>query len=156
MHRASGAMRWARDQRDRAEEKPKRIAKSRCVSAHETRPCRPSYCPRLPSRPRTRLTSHEHIFNSEPRPVPCLWLRPCNGVRFPGGGPGFLPLHGRSRRAWPRLEPSAHSLAPCNPCPDGLSVGGLATSPAPAPRAHAQWLTHHAFLPLWQAWCTGV
>ena len=50
---------------------------------------------------------------STPRVVTCLRPRPGNGVRFPGGGPGALPLRSRSRRAWPRLEPSAylsHSL----------------------------------------------
>jgi len=52
-------------------------------------------------------------------------------------------------------NPRPISLAPCNPCPDGLSMGGLAASPDPDPRAHALWLTHHASLPLWQAWCTG-
>ena len=45
---------------------------------------------------------------SNPRAVTCLWPRPSNGVRLPGGGPGALPLLGRSQRAWPRLEPSAH------------------------------------------------
>ena len=35
------------------------------------------------------IASHTvHTFGSEPRPVPCLWRRPCNGVRLPGGSGG--------------------------------------------------------------------
>ena len=60
-------------------------------------------------------------------------------------------LNVRSRVSNPR--PIA--LSPSNLCPESLSVGDLATSPAPAPRAYALWLTQHAFLPLWQAWCIG-
>ena len=31
------------------------------------------------------VASHTvHTFGSEPRPVPCLWRRPCNRVRLPG------------------------------------------------------------------------
>ena len=48
-------------------------------------------------------------------------------------------------------NPRPISLASCNPCPDGLSMGGLAASHDPDPRAHALWLTHHASLPLCQA-----
>ena len=52
-------------------------------------------------------------------------------------------------------NPRPIALAPSNPCPESLSVGDLATSPAPDPRAHALWLTHCASLPFWQAPCTG-
>ena len=42
-------------------------------------------------------------------------------------------------------NPCAISLPPCYPCPDGLAVGGLATSPAPPLSAHDPLLTHHAY-----------
>ena len=52
-------------------------------------------------------------------------------------------------------NPRPIALSPSNLCPESLSVGDLATSPAPDPRAYALWLTEHASLPLWQAWCIG-
>ena len=51
---------------------------------------------------------------SNPRGVTCLRIRPGNGVRLPGGDPDDLALRSGSRRAWPRLEPSAH-LSPTLP-----------------------------------------
>lgn len=42
-------------------------------------------------------------------------------------------------------NPRAISLPPCYPCLDGLSVGGLATSPAPPLSAHAPLLTYHTY-----------
>ena len=92
--RVLGARRADRDQNDRVEEKPKHLSKSRCVSAHETRRFRSSFCPRSPCR-----LAHEHILNAGPRPVPCLWLRPCNGVRLPGGFSGALTHRDLSARA---------------------------------------------------------
>lgn len=44
--------------------------------------------------------------DSEPRPVPCLWLRPCNGVRLPGGSAGARTHWDLSARVCPPLGPS--------------------------------------------------
>ena len=43
--------------------------------------------------------AHEHILNAGPRPVPCLWLRPCNGVQLPGGSSGAQTHRDLSARA---------------------------------------------------------
>ena len=51
--------------------------------------------------------------DSQPRPVLCLWLRPCNGVRLPGGSTGALTHWDLSARACRPLGPScsrAHFL----------------------------------------------
>ena len=84
---------------------------------------------------------------SNPRAVTCLRPRPGSGVRLPGGGPGALPLLGRSRRAQPRLEPSAHlshtlpsmPRAPLCTRPGALSCS---SSLSPCPMAdELGWLT---------------
>ena len=78
----------------------------------------------------------DDLYISNPRPVTCLRPRPGNGVRFPGGGPGFLPLRGRSRRAWPRLEPSAHlsHALPSTPrVPLCMRPGALSSSSSLSP-----------------------
>ena len=79
---------------------------------------------------------------STPRAVTCLRLRPVNEVRLPGGGPDDLRLQGRSRRAWQRLEPSAHlpSLLQFLPqWPPCMRPGDLSTSSSlcPCPVADA-------------------
>ena len=68
---------------------------------------------------------------SNPRGVTCLRLRPGNGVRLPGGDPDDLALRSGSRRAWPRLEPSAHlshSLPSTPRWPLGRRPGDLSCS----------------------------
>ena len=79
--------------------------------------------------------------------VTCLRPRPGSGVRFPGGGPGFLPLRGRSRRTQPRLEPSSHlsHALPFTPrAPLCMRPGALSCSSSlpPCPMADEPcWLT---------------
>ena len=73
----------------------------------------------------------DDLYISNPRAVTCLRPRPGNGVRLPGGGPGALPLRGRSRCDWPRLEPSVHlpsSLRSLPRWPLGRRPGDLSCS----------------------------
>ena len=88
--------------------RPHASAKSLCDSARKSHRGRPSCCPHPPSR-----LVHMHTLNSEPRPAPCLWLRPCNGVRLPGGSAEALTHWDLSARACRPLGPScsrAHFL----------------------------------------------
>ena len=76
-------------------------AESGGASARERRRCRPSVVLAH------ALASHTaHVLNSEPRPVPCLWLRPCNGVRLPGGSAGDRTHWDLSARVCQPLGPS--------------------------------------------------
>ena len=75
-------------------------AESGGASARERRRCRPSVVLAH------ALASHTaHVLNSEPHPVPCLWLRPCNGVRLPGGSAGDLTHWDLSTRVCQPLGP---------------------------------------------------
>lgn len=76
-------------------------AESRGASARERRRCRPSVVLAH------ALASHTaHVLKREPRPVPCLWLRPCNGVRLPGGSAGDRTHWDLSARVCQPLRPS--------------------------------------------------
>ena len=82
--------------------------------------------------------------------------RPGNGVRFPGGGPGFLRLRGRTRRTQPRLKPSAHlsHSLPSNPrAPLCMRPGDLSCSSSLCPRPMADAV--RLLNPLADLWCSG-
>ena len=83
-------------------------ATSTCASARKTASAALLAVLTCAVSPRTRAHS-----DSEPRPVPCLWLRPCSGVRLPGGSAGDLTHWDLSARACRPLGPScsrAHFL----------------------------------------------
>ena len=76
---------------------------------------------------------------------PASGLGQAAGFDSPVGIPTLYPFAAafdvRSRASNPRPI----SLTPCHPRPERLSARDLATSPAPPPCAHAQWLTHNTY-----------